>query len=132
MVEEVRLDQWLWAARFYKTRALAVTAIKNGRVLVNRERCKPARKVQIGDIIDIQKTPEIRYEIEVLILENKRAGAKLAQTYYKETDFGYARRIELQNQQKIARDMVSFPSKRPEKHDRQRLRNIRHHYSDDA
>lgn len=119
-----RLDQWLVAARFYKTRALAAAAIKNHRISVNGGRAKPARQVSIGDIIDIEKSPYEQYQVILLEAASKRPAAKIAQTYYQETEQGRQRREQLAAQREIARSMVSFPDKRPDKHERRQLREL--------
>ena len=81
----VRLDQWLWAARFYKTRALAKAAIENGQVLVNDQRVKPARTLKPGDRLHIDKHGAQIYDLIVEKSEAKRVAAPVAQTYYQET-----------------------------------------------
>lgn len=121
-----RLDSWLWAARFYKTRPLAVAAIKNGRVLVNGARAKPARALAVGDTLAIHKEEDWQIEIIVRTLASKRVSAAVAQTYYEETAASQAARAAWQEQRQIARDMVRFPEQRPDKRERRRLRAIRH------
>ena len=75
--EEVRLDRWLWAARFYKTRQLSAASLKSGHVELNGRKAKPAKMVRAGDRLVIRKD-QFRYEIEVLELREKRVGAELA------------------------------------------------------
>lgn len=82
--EKVRLDRWLWATRFYKTRSLASNAIKRGRIKVNAQNAKPSRLISIGDKVRIRKA-QLIYDIGVLGLIEKRVGAKIAQTLYTET-----------------------------------------------
>lgn len=122
----VRLDQWLWAARFYKQRPLAVSAIKNQRVLVNGQRAKPARLVDIGDTLTIEKSAEQIYTVVVEGLAHKRVSAKIAQTLYRETPESQEKRALLQTQQQLAKALVSFPDKKPDKRARQKIRSIRH------
>lgn len=124
--ETVRLDQWLWAARFFKTRPVAVQNIKNGRVLVNGQRAKPARTVSVGDTLTIQKTPELCFEVNVLALENKRLGAKLATALYQETEASIHNRQELALRQQLAKSLVQFPTRRPDKRERRALRSLRY------
>lgn len=124
--EHARLDSWLWAARFFKTRPLAVSAIKNGRVLVNGARAKPARTIAVGDTLAIHKEEDWRIEIIVRELASKRVAAKVAQTFYEETAASLAAREAWQERRQIARDMVRFPDSRPDKRDRRQLRAIRH------
>jgi len=122
----VRLDQWLWAARFYKTRALAKAAIENGQVLVNDQRAKAARALKPGDRLHIDKHGAQIYDITVAKCEAKRVAAPVAQTYYQETVDSIARRSELQAQQRAARDLVQYPERRPDKRDRRQIRAFRH------
>lgn len=121
-----RLDQWLVAARFFKTRPLAVSAIQNGRAMVNGERAKPARSLHIGDVLYIQKTPSQIFEVAVEVLANKRVNAKIASTFYRETENGKKTREALEAQNKLAQQMVQFPKARPNKHERRQLRQLRH------
>ena len=122
----VRLDQWLWAARFYKTRALAKAAIENDQVLVNDQRAKAARALKPGDRLHIDKHGAQIYDITVAKCEAKRVAAPVAQTYYQETADSIARRSELQAQQRAARDLVQYPDRRPDKRDRRQIRAFRH------
>ena len=122
----VRLDQWLWAARFYKTRALAKAAIENGQVLVNDQRAKAARALKPGDRLHIDKHGAQIYDITVAKCEAKRVADPVAQTYYQETVDSIARRSELQAQQRAARDLVQYPERRPDKRDRRQIRAFRH------
>lgn len=126
MSESVRLDQWLWAARLFKSRPLAVSAIKHGRVQVNGQRAKPARHISAGDALLIRKPGDIALDIVVLTAADKRVAASIAQTFYRETDASIARRAQWRAQQKAARDMVEFPNHRPDKRDRRNLRAIKH------
>ncbi|WP_255989463.1 RNA-binding S4 domain-containing protein [Chitinolyticbacter albus] len=88
---KVRLDKWLWAARFFKTRSLATAAIDGGHVHLNGDRAKPARTVKQGDRLRIQVTHGL-FEIEVLALSDRRGPAELARLLYRETDESAARR----------------------------------------
>ena len=124
--DSVRLDQWLWATRFYKTRALAKAAIENGQVLVNDQRTKPARALKPGDRLHIDKHGAQIYDLIVEKSEAKRVAAPVAQTYYQETADSIARRSELQAQQRAARELVQYPERRPDKRDRRQIRAFRH------
>lgn len=124
--DNARLDSWLWAARFYKTRPLAVAAIKNGRVLVNGARAKPARALAVGDTVTIRKEDHFEMEIVVQALAHKRVSAKIAQTFYQETAQSQAAREQWQAQRELARNLVHFPEHRPDKRERRQLRAIRH------
>ena len=96
----VRLDKWLWAARFYKTRSLAVEAVNGGHVHVNGQRVKPSREVHIGDELKINKTP-YSYTITVQALSNKRGSASIAQTLYVEHAESIQQREVLLEQRKL-------------------------------
>ena len=88
--DAVRLDKWLWAARFYKTRRLAVVAITSGKVSVNDERPKPARTIKTNDLLLIKQGPH-QLAVRILGLADKRGPAKVAQTLYEETADSIAR-----------------------------------------
>lgn len=124
--ESVRLDQWLWAARFYRTRAVAKAAIENGQVLVNEQRAKPARPIKNGDRLHIDKHGEQIYDVIVVQCAAKRVAASIAQTYYQETDASIAHRAELHAQQRAARELVQYPERRPDKRSRRQIRAFRH------
>ena len=101
----MRLDKWLWAARFFKTRTLAVEAIEGGRVSVNGERAKPAKELKVGDAVSIRRPP-FEFAIAVKGLSDKRGPATIAATLYAETDESRARRAVL------AAEMKSLPQPR--------------------
>lgn len=114
---EVRLDKWLWAARFFKTRSLATDAIKGGRVHVNGARVKPGKAAAVGQRITINKAPQ-RFEVEILAISDKRGNFTTAQTLYRETDESIAQREheaelrKLANQTVAANDFKGRPTKR--------------------
>jgi ribosome-associated heat shock protein Hsp15 len=101
----MRLDKWLWAARFFKTRTLAVEAIDGGRVSVNAERAKPAKEVRPGDAVAIRRPP-FEFAIVVKALSDKRGPAAIAATLYDETEASRARRTA------IAAEMKAMPQPR--------------------
>jgi ribosome-associated heat shock protein Hsp15 len=113
----IRLDKWLWAARFYKTRRLAVEAIKNGKVRVNSERSKPARMVKQGNFISIIRAPH-QIDLQVMALAEKRGPASTAQTLYQETINSIARGQKLTLQLKAAAQQVRFDQKKPDQRNR--------------
>jgi len=84
-LEEVRLDKWLWAARFYKTRSLATESISGGKVHLNGQRVKPSRKIKVGVTLDIS-IGQVEKTVIVLGLSDRRGPAKIAQTLYEETE----------------------------------------------
>ena len=105
MGDPVRLDKWLWAARFFKTRSLAVEAIEGGRVSVNDDRAKPAKTVKPGDAISIRKPP-FEFAVVVKDVSDKRGSAPIAATLYEETEDSRARRTV------IAAEMKALPQPR--------------------
>lgn len=92
--EKFRIDKWLWAARFFKTRSLATAAIECGKVLINDVRVKPAKAVAPGDILNIRIGPQ-QFVVEVLALSSKRGSATEAQKLYRETDDSRQRRLAI-------------------------------------
>lgn len=130
MTEHCRLDVWLYAARFFKTRQLAVNAVRNGRIRVNHVRAKPSRSVQIGDCIFIQKQSDLEFEVIVRELANKRVSAAIAQTFYEETPDSIAKREHLRTQKTLAKNLVDFPAHRPDKRARRQIRAFRHNMED--
>ncbi|MBI3903589.1 MAG: RNA-binding S4 domain-containing protein [Nitrosomonadales bacterium] len=116
--DKLRIDKWLWAARFFKTRSLAVDALENGRVLINDVRVKPAKAVAIGDMLEI-RAGKFRYEVEVLELSDKRGPAPQAQKLYRETDDSRTRREALAAQLR-AQPQPLFKG-RPTKRDRREI-----------
>jgi ribosome-associated heat shock protein Hsp15 len=121
-VTELRVDQWLWAARFFKTRSLAKQAIDGGRIDVNDAGCKPAKAVHVGDMLRISRGEE-RLEVEVLGLSDKRGPASVAQSLYRETDASRVTRETAQRQRQLIG--ASGPLKRPDKHARRDLRRLK-------
>ena len=118
--ESVRLDKWLWAARFYKTRALAVEAVNGGHVHVNGQRVKPSRDVHVGDELKISKTPYV-FMISVLVLSGKRGSATIAQTLYEEHAESIQQREEMQTQRKLLAAANPQPARRPDKRERRKI-----------
>lgn len=118
--QKIRLDKWLWAARFFKTRGLAQEAISGGKVHVNGERVKPARHVDIGDRLEITKG-EQRFTVIVQALSDKRGPAKLAETLYAETEQSRKDREEAAAMRKLLRQSAPHPEKRPDKKQRRHI-----------
>lgn len=96
-IERVRIDKWLWAARFYKTRQLAIKAVKNSQITLNGQTVKPAAGVKVSDLLLIKKGGT-QQEVEVLGLLEKRVSAPIAQTLYAETSDSIAAREQLKEQ----------------------------------
>ncbi|MCC5857999.1 MAG: RNA-binding protein [Ectothiorhodospiraceae bacterium] len=118
--DAVRLDKWLWAARFFKTRRLATDAINGGKVEVNGARAKPARLVRAGDRVQVRKDA-LDYELIVQALADRRGPASVAQALYAETPESIARRERVQAQLKAQAAAYPQPRRRPEKHHRKQL-----------
>lgn len=116
----LRLDKWLWAARFFKTRAQAARACDLGRIQANRQPAKPAREVRVGDLLDIRTEGPV-FEVEVLGLSAVRGPAAVAQTLYRETDASRELRLKLAAERKAMRDFNPAPSARPSKRDRRKI-----------
>lgn len=122
-LNKVRLDKWLWAARFFKTRKLASEAISGGRVHVNDLRVKPAKAVVCGDMLMITRGME-HFEVEVMGLNDKRRPAKEAVLLYAETEESQQKRAAEVEAKKMTGAPVIY-GKKPGKHQRKQLRNIK-------
>ncbi|WP_249937058.1 RNA-binding S4 domain-containing protein [Roseateles sp. DAIF2] len=120
----VRLDKWLWAARFYKTRALAVDEIGKGRVQVNGQDAKPSREVRLGDLLRLRQGP-VEREVKVLGLSHVRGPAPVAQALYEETPESRAARERAAEARRLAPEpaqtIADGRQGRPTKQDRRRL-----------
>jgi ribosome-associated heat shock protein Hsp15 len=116
----VRIDKWLWAARFFKTRALASKACDLGRIQSNNKEAKPAREVRVGDMLRIRNEGG-EFEVEVLMLTEMRGPAAMAQTLYRETEASKAARLKAAEERKAMREFAPVPERRPSKRDRRRI-----------
>lgn len=121
----VRVDKWLWAARFFKTRAMAARACDLGRIQCNNQPAKPARDVRVGDLLGI-KTDAHEFEVEVLQLSVVRGPAAVAQTLYRETDASRELRMKMAEERKALRLFSPAPEGRPTKRDRRKIIQFRH------
>lgn len=119
-VEIVRIDKWLWAARFFKTRTLASDAVDNGKVKLNDERVKPARNLKTGEILAIDNGASV-WEVEVLLLADVRGSAAIAQTLYRETAQSIAKRSIVAEDRKFFKEPTMAIKGRPTKRDRRLL-----------
>lgn len=117
MSESVRIDKWLWAARFFKTRSMATDAVDGGKIRLNGERIKPARGVKIGDKLDIDNG-STEWEVVVDGLAEQRGSAAIAQTLYTETGESVLRREKKAEQRKFFREPAEAIKGRPTKRDR--------------
>jgi ribosome-associated heat shock protein Hsp15 len=115
--DEIRLDKWLWAARFFKTRQLAVEAINGGKVQVNGQRAKPGRSIRTGTRLSIHKDT-LQWEIEVLGLSRQRRPATEAVLLYAEDEASRLRRQELTRERRELGVAAGHPGERPTKRDR--------------
>ncbi len=120
----VRMDKWLWAARFYKTRALAARACELGRVEANGQIVKPAREVRVRDKLRVTNDGGI-FEIEVRQLSDVRGPASQAQTLFEESDASKEARIKLKEERKAMNAIEKLPVARPDKRDRRLLSRFR-------
>ncbi len=118
--EKVRLDKWLWAARFFKTRALASEAINGGHVHLNGSRIKPSRTLNVGDTLEIRKG-EVKFVVEVQGLSARRGPASQAVLLYEETEASVAAREHHAEQRRLQAASGPKPAKRPDKRDRRRI-----------
>ncbi|MQR00423.1 RNA-binding S4 domain-containing protein [Glaciimonas sp. GS1] len=119
-MSEVRIDKWLWTARFFKTRSLASTAVDNGKVQVDGDRIKPARHVKIGDLLAIENGNSV-WEVVVQGLADVRSSAAIAQTLYKETEVSVNKRLAIAEDQRYFSEPTISMKGRPTKRDRRLL-----------
>lgn len=117
-LSSVRLDKWLWAARFFKTRPLAVEAINGGHVHVNEERAKPSRAVHVGDVLRIRKDQNT-WKVTVLGLNEQRRPAKEAVLLYQEDEHQREEREELIEMRRL--HGVNVPVRKPNKQERRKI-----------
>jgi ribosome-associated heat shock protein Hsp15 len=122
--EVVRLDKWLWAARFYKTRQLAVEAINGGKIKVNGQRAKPGRSIDVGMRIEIQKGG-LSWDIEVIALSKQRRSASEAALLYREGEESRLRRQELVRERRETGAGAGDASGRPTKRDRRLIQRFK-------
>ena len=116
----LRIDKWLWAARFFKTRSLAARACELGRIQCNHQPAKPAREVRVGDLLHI-RTDAGDFQVEVLLLSEVRGPASVAQTLYRESEASRELRLKLAAERKAMRNFSPAPEGRPSKRDRRRI-----------
>lgn len=119
-MDKLRLDKWLWAARFFKTRSLAKAAIEGGKVHLAGQRVKVSREISAGDILQIRQGWDERV-IEVLALSAQRRGATEAQQLYAETEASIAKREAESAARKAAGGMIDRPAQRPNKKQRRQI-----------
>jgi ribosome-associated heat shock protein Hsp15 len=120
----VRIDKWLWAARFFKTRALASKACELGRIQANGQPVKPSREVRTGEMLQV-KNEGGDFQIEVLQLSEMRGPAPVAQTLYRETDASRELRQKVREERKLMPHFETFREGKPSKRDRRELGRLR-------
>ena len=122
--KRIRLDKWLWSARFFKTRSLAADAVETGKVEVNGERAKRAKQLQVGDSLRIRLGP-YHHLVTVRILSERRGPASVAATLYEESAEGRRAREAMQVQVKAAQSVPGYERGRPTKKDRREIEKMR-------
>ncbi|WP_355660315.1 ribosome-associated heat shock protein Hsp15 [Halomonas salifodinae] len=125
-MDSVRLDKWLWAARFFKTRALAKKAIEGGKVHYNGDRAKTSKSVEVGALIRVPQGWDA-WEVEVLALSDQRRGAPEARALYRETAESEARREREAEARRLTNQAMQHPLKRPDKKQRRDIRRFKDH-----
>ncbi len=120
---KARIDKWLWAARFFKTRSLAKNAIEGGKVQLAGQRVKVSREIAVGDVLHIRKGWD-EYEIVVRAISVQRRAAPIAQTLYEETEASMSRRARAAEARKAA-GALARPTQKPGKHERKALERLR-------
>jgi ribosome-associated heat shock protein Hsp15 len=120
----LRIDKWLWAARFFKTRSLASHACELGRIGSNGQPCKPSREIKVGDLLQI-KNDSGDFQIEVLKLSEIRGPAAVAQTLYRETEASRELRLKLAEERKLMPPIEALREGKPSKRDRRDLDRLR-------
>ncbi|MGB5248651.1 MAG: S4 domain-containing protein [Gammaproteobacteria bacterium] len=117
---EMRLDKWLWAARFFKTRSLAQTAVQGGTVHLNQQRVRPSRIIKPGDEVSITKGPYC-FTVTVLSLQRQRGPASAAAAMYREHEDSVQARERIREERALQRSIKSGPDARPDKRERRRI-----------
>ncbi len=123
-MDRVRIDKWLWAARFFKTRSLAARACELGRIQCKGQPVKPAREIHSGDTLHV-KNESGEFELEVLLLSEMRGPAKVAQTLYRETEASKERRVQAAAERKALSYFETSREGRPSKRDRREIERLR-------
>ena len=119
-IASVRIDKWLWAARFFKTRSLASRACELGRIQYTDQPAKASREVRIGDMLRVTNEGG-EFQVEVLLLSDVRGPASVAQTLYQETEASKELRLKVAAERKAMKQFEELPAGRPSKRDRRRI-----------
>jgi ribosome-associated heat shock protein Hsp15 len=128
-MDSVRLDKWLWAARFFKTRALAKKAIEGGKVQYNGSRAKTSKSVEVGALVRVPQGWDI-LEVEVLALSDQRRGAPEARELYRETPESVVRREREAEARRLTNQVMQHPLKRPDKKQRREIHRFQRQQDD--
>ncbi|MCE8003570.1 ribosome-associated heat shock protein Hsp15 [Billgrantia ethanolica] len=128
-MDNVRLDKWLWAARFFKTRALAKKAIEGGKVQYNGGRAKTSKNVEVGALIRVPQGWDV-WEVEVLALSDQRRGAPEARELYRETDESVERRAREAEGRRLTNQAMQHPLKRPDKKQRRDIQRFQRQHDE--
>ena len=120
MSEGVRIDKWLWAARFFKTRALAREMVAGGKVHLEGHRVKPGREVKAGDHLSITRGEEV-FEITVNVASNRRGSASEAKQLFSEEEASVLRREHVAQQRRLENSLQAAPPRRPDKRERRQI-----------
>jgi len=123
-MDNVRMDKWLWAARFFKTRSEAAKACDLGRISSNGREAKAARDVRVGDMLNVRNEGG-DFEVEVLLLSSVRGPATVAQTLYRETEASRVLRQKVADERKAMMEFGGMPAGRPTKQDRRNINKAR-------
>lgn len=124
MSDPLRIDKWLWAARFYKTRSIAAHAVSGGKVQLDGARVKPSRTVRVGDRLEVNRNG-LTWQVEVLALSARRGPASVAQTLYRESEDSIRKREAVTEQFRLASASTPRPEGKPDKKSRRQLRSLK-------
>ncbi|MBB3332412.1 ribosome-associated heat shock protein Hsp15 [Halomonas campaniensis] len=128
-MDSVRLDKWLWAARFFKTRALAKKAVEGGKVHYNGARAKTSKAVEVGALVRVPQGWDLM-EVEVVALSDQRRGAPEARALYRETEESVARREREAEARRLTNQAMQHPLKRPDKKQRREIHRFQRQQDD--
>ncbi len=126
-LEAIRIDKWLWNSRFFKTRSLASDAVNGGKVHLNGQRVKAGRMIKLGDKLSIQKEADV-YEVAIMGINKTRRPAKEAILTYEESEQSQLKRAQEREIKKLASASRPIPKKKPDKRERQQLRNFKNNH----
>ena len=126
---KLRLDKWLWAARFFKTRSLAKAAIEGGKVQLAGQRVKVSKEIAVGDVLEIRQGWDLK-EVVISALSDQRRGASEAQLLYRETQASISRREKEGAARKAAGGMIDRPAQRPSKRQRRQIHRFKDYPTD--